>query len=62
MTNKHFKNLKTWISENLDNIVAKYVRQWQDLPISVTIGSIIPSQKNFGNVFQSSSINFNNVK
>ena len=33
---------KTWISENLDNIVTKYVRRWLDLPISATISSIIP--------------------
>ena len=24
---------KTWISENLDNIVSKYIRQWLELPI-----------------------------
>ena len=23
---------KTWISENLDNIVSKYIRQWLELP------------------------------
>ena len=49
---------KTWISENLDNIVTKYVRQWLDLPISATISSIIPSHKNFGQAFQLPSIKF----
>ena len=49
---------KTWISENLDNIVTKYVRQWLDLPISATISSIIPSRKNFGQAFQLPSIKF----
>ena len=49
---------KTWISEHLDNIVTKYVRQWLDLPISATISSIIPSHKNFGQAFQLPSIKF----
>ena len=49
---------KTWISEHLDNIITKYVRQWLDLPISATISSIIPSHKNFGQAFQLPSIKF----
>ena len=49
---------KTWISENVDNIVTKYVRQWLDLPISATISSIIPSRKRFGQAFQLPSIKF----
>ena len=49
---------KTWISENLDNVVTKYVRQWLDLPISATISSIIPSHKNFGQAFPLPSIKF----
>ena len=49
---------KTWISEHLDNIVTKHVRQWLDLPISATISSIIPSHKNFGQAFQLPSIKF----
>ena len=49
---------KTWISENLDNIVTKLGRQWLDLPISATISSIIPSHKNFGQAFQLPSIKF----
>ena len=49
---------KTWISENLNNIVTKYVRQWLDLPISATISSIIPSRRNFGQAFQLPSTKF----
>ena len=49
---------KTWICENLDNIVTKYVRQWLDLPISATLRSIIPSCKYFGQAFQLPSIKF----
>ena len=47
---------KTWICENVDNIVAKYVRQWFDLPISATLGSTVPSRNHFGQVFQIPSI------
>ena len=53
---------KTWISENLDNIVTKYVRQWLDLPIAAAISSIIPSHKNFGQAFQLPSIKFQKYK
>ena len=49
---------KTWTSEHLDNIVTKYVLQWLDLPISATICSIIPPQKNFGQAFQLPYIKF----
>ena len=49
---------KTWISENLDNMVRKYVHQWLDLPISATISSIILSQKRFGQAFQLPSIKY----
>ena len=49
---------KTWICENLDNIVTKYVRQWLDLPISATLSSIIPSRNYFGQAFQLPSIKF----
>ena len=47
---------KTWISENLDNIVTQYVRQWPYLPISATISSIIPSRMKFEQAFQLPSI------
>ena len=32
---------KTWIIENLDSIVLKYIRQWLELPISATLSSLI---------------------
>ena len=32
---------KTWVIENLDNVVSSYVRQWLDLPISATFSSLI---------------------
>ena len=49
---------KTWIPENLDNIVTKYVRRWLDLPIYATISSTIPSHNKFGQGFQLPSITF----
>ena len=49
---------KTWISENLDNIVTKYVRRWLDLPISATLTSIIHLHSKFGQGFQLPSIKF----
>ena len=39
---------KTWVTENLDNFVSKYIRQWLDLPISATLSSIILSKNQFG--------------
>ena len=30
---------KTWVTENLDNLVSKYIRQWLDLPVSATLSS-----------------------
>ena len=39
---------KTWVTENLDNLVSKYIRQWLDLPISATLSSIILSKSQYG--------------
>ena len=49
---------KTWICENLDNIVRKYVHQWLDLPVSATLSSIILYRNYFGQAFQLPSIQF----
>ena len=49
---------KTWISENLDNSVSQFTRQWLELPISATLSSIILSSKTFGLVFQLPSVTF----
>ena len=32
---------KTWVAENLDNLVSSYVCQWLDLPISATLSSLV---------------------
>ena len=39
---------KTWVTENFDNLVSKYIRQWLDLPISATLSSIILSKSQYG--------------
>ena len=38
----------TWVVENLDSLVFKYIRQWLVLPISATLSSIILSKSQFG--------------
>ena len=32
---------KTWVVENLNNVLSRFVRQWLDLPISATFSSLI---------------------
>ena len=39
---------KTWVTENMDNIVSQYVRQWLQLPISATLSSLILSKSKYG--------------
>ena len=39
---------KTWVAENLDNVVSRYVRQWLDLPISATFSSLILKTSRYG--------------
>ena len=39
---------KTWIIENLDSIVLKYIRQWLELPISATLSSLINKRSKYG--------------
>ena len=35
---------RTWVIENIDNLVSKYIRLWLDLPISATLNSIVLSK------------------
>ena len=32
---------KTWVVQNLDNVVSKYVRHWLELPISATLSTLV---------------------
>ena len=35
---------KSWVVQNLDNLVSRYIREWLELPISATLSSIILSK------------------
>ena len=39
---------KTWVVENLDTIVANFVRHWLELPISATLSQLIISKSHYG--------------
>ena len=39
---------KTWVTENIDNIVSQYIRQLLELPISATLSSLILSKSKYG--------------
>ena len=39
---------KTWVIENLDNVVVRFVRKWSDLPISATLSGISLPRNQFG--------------
>jgi len=38
----------TWVIENLDNVVVRFVRQWLDLPISANLSWISLPRNKFG--------------
>ena len=39
---------KTWVVENIDNLVAGYIRQWLELPISPTLSTLILPKSKYG--------------
>ena len=39
---------KTWVIENLDNVVIRFIRQWLDLPISATLSGISLHRTQYG--------------
>ena len=39
---------KTWVVENIDNLVSKYIRQWLELPISATLSTLVLSKSKYG--------------
>ena len=39
---------KTWVVENLDNIVSSFVRKWLELPVSATFSSLILNKSKYG--------------
>ena len=36
---------KTWVSENMDSVVNKYVRKWLEIPISGTLSNVYQYQQ-----------------
>ena len=49
---------KTWVIQNVDNVVTRFVRQWLDLPISATLSGIILPKNQFGLNIQLPSVKF----
>ena len=49
---------RTWVTENLDNLVSRYIRSWLDLPVSATLTSLALTQKQFGLNLQMPSVKF----
>ena len=39
---------KRWVVENIDNLVACYLRQWFELPISATLSTLILPKSKYG--------------
>ena len=39
---------KTWVIQNLDNVVARYMRQWLEVPISSTLSTLILQNSIYG--------------
>ena len=40
--------LKTWIVENVDPVINKYIRKWLEIPISGTLSNIFSTRNKFG--------------
>jgi hypothetical protein len=38
----------TWVSENMDSVVNKYVRKWLEIPISGTLSNVYLTSNKFG--------------
>ena len=39
---------KTWVVQNLDNVVSKYVRHWLELSISATLSTLVLQKSRYG--------------
>ena len=39
---------KTWVVQNLDNVVSKYVRNWLELPIGATFSTLVLQKSRYG--------------
>jgi len=39
---------KTWVTENIDNIVSRYIRKWLEIPVSGTLSNVFLPINKFG--------------
>ncbi len=39
---------KTWVSENMDSVVNKFVRKWLEIPVSGTLSNVFLTSNKFG--------------
>ena len=39
---------KTWVTENIDSVVNKYVRKWVEIPVSETLSNVYLTTSKFG--------------
>ena len=49
---------KTWVSDNFDNLVSRYIRRWLDLPVSATLISLVLTINKFDLNLKLPSANF----
>ena len=49
---------KTCVTENLDNLVSRYIRSWLDLPVSATLTRLVLTKNQFGLNLQMPSVKF----
>ena len=50
---------RTWVTDNLDILVSRYIHSWLDLPVSATVTSLVLTQNQFGLNLQMPSIKCN---
>ena len=49
---------KTWITENIDSVVNKYIRKWLEVPISGTLSTVFQTRNKFGQSIYPPSVKF----
>ena len=53
---------KTWVSENMDSVVNKYVRKWLEIPISGTLSNVYLASNKFGQISTSRQSSLSSAK
>ena len=53
---------KTWVAENIDNLVSKYICQWLELPISATLSTLFCRSQNTALALSFLLLNLHNVR